>query len=62
MLFASLLPHQPDIAYATAKSLVNRKNLGTVWAAVLTAWTQGLAEADAADEEEVDGNPTTDPS
>lgn len=44
LLFACLLPDQPQVTYDQAKSFVNRKNLVDVWAKVLFAWSEGMAE------------------
>ena len=56
MLFASIRAKHPEVSFELAKSFVTRKNLGEIWAAVLTAWTQGLAEPD----KDADENPTQD--
>lgn len=44
MLLASLLPQMPSITRDDVKLLVDRKNLPEVWAKVMEAWMQGMAE------------------
>ena len=59
MLYACIQAKHPELSLELVKSFVTRKNLGEVWAAVLTAWTQGLAEPD---KDAADENPTQDQS
>ena len=56
MLFACLHVSHPDVTYAEAKLLVNRKNLSAVWGSILTAWSAGMAEPDP-DKDAADPNP-----
>ena len=46
MLYACIGANHPDLTFLQVKALVTRKNWANVWAAVLTSWTAGLAEAD----------------
>lgn len=59
MLFACLHANHPKVTFDLAKSLVTRKNWAEIWAAVLGAWSAGLAEADP-EEDAVDADPPTD--
>jgi hypothetical protein len=60
MLFACLRASHPHITYAAAKALVTRKNIGDIWAGVLAAWTQGLAEPDPDEDKAEDTDPQKD--
>jgi hypothetical protein len=60
MLFASLLPLNPETTYREASALVTRVNLKDVWAKVLACWSAGMAEPDSDDDDAVD--PKTDQS
>jgi hypothetical protein len=60
MLFACIHANHPDVTFAEAKLLINRKNLSSVWGSVLSAWSAGMAEPDP--EAEDDENPKPDQS
>jgi hypothetical protein len=47
MLFACLIPDQPEATFAEAKALVTRDTLVSIWTKILEAWTQAKIEPDA---------------
>jgi hypothetical protein len=57
MLFACIHANHPDVTFAQAKAMVDRKNLADVWRTVLVAWFAFLAEPDP-DKDAADADPT----
>jgi hypothetical protein len=49
MLYSCIGANHPDMSFGQVKALVTRKNWPSIWSAVLSAWTLGLAEPDEAD-------------
>jgi hypothetical protein len=43
MLFAGLLPKEPEITLAEASAFVTRKSIYEIWAKVLDAWVIAMA-------------------
>jgi hypothetical protein len=56
MLFACIHANHPEVTYAEAKALINRKNLSKAWGSILTAWSAGMAESDP-EEDDADPKP-----
>lgn len=46
MLFAALLPTQPEIEYREAAAFVTRKSIKPIWDKVLVAWVAAMQDAD----------------
>ena len=44
MLYACLLPTQPQVTMDDVKGLITRKNLYVVWGTVISAWAAGMSE------------------
>jgi hypothetical protein len=55
MLFASLLPTQPDTTFSEAKALVTRDNLVEIWIKVLEAWNNSNPDPEPASENPIQG-------
>ncbi|MGA2650420.1 MAG: hypothetical protein ABSF28_07845 [Terracidiphilus sp.] len=60
MLFACIHARHPEVTFAEAKLLINRKNLSSTWGSILSAWSAGMAEPDP--DAEDDADPKTDQS
>lgn len=46
MLYTGLHTCQPDLTYAQAQSLVDRKNIAHVWGKILVAWAESIPDGD----------------
>jgi hypothetical protein len=57
MLFACIHANHPEVTYTEAKSLVNRKNLSSIWGSILSAWSAGMAEPDHEADDDADPKP-----
>ena len=55
MLFACLLPGNPEVEFSAVAKLVTRKTIVRIWGAVLAAWTESMDDREV---EEQDDSPT----
>ena len=49
MLFACIHANHPEVTFAEAKLLINRKNLSSTWGSILSAWSAGMSDPDPED-------------